>query len=130
MCEHPENPDNDEKPEEGYSVAPLPPGVTEVPPLRVPLRPAKNLLYEPAEKKPFQYTLADMFALTTAVAMFMSILSFFPLPTIAGASGVGALFSLILLAVWPPDQPLLRLGWWVLFALYLLACIGAIIIGR
>jgi hypothetical protein len=130
MSELPEHPDNDEKPEEGYPVAPLPPGVTEVPPLRVPPRLAKDLNYESDEKKPFQYTLADMFALTTAVAMFMSILSFFPLPTIAGASGIGALFSLILLAVWPPEQPLLRLGWWVLFVLYLLACIGAIILGR
>jgi hypothetical protein len=131
MKEYPENPDNDEKPEEGYPVAPLPPGVGEIPELKIPPRPHRPFIYESAEKKePFQYTLADMFALTTAVAMFMSILSFFPLPTIAGASGIGALFSLILLAIWPPEQPLLRLGWWVLFVLYLLACIGAIIFGR
>jgi hypothetical protein len=130
MSEEPDNNDNDENPKEGYSVAPLPPGVGEVPPLRVPLRPPKNLIYEPPEKGPFQYTLADLFALTTGVAVFMSILSVFPLPTLAGASGVGALFSLILLTVWPPDQPLLRLGWWVLFVLYLLTCIGAIIFGR
>ena len=84
----------------------------------------------PPPKIPFQYSLADMFVLTTAVAVFMSIMSLFPLHTIAGVSGLGALFSLILLIFWPPEQPLLRLGWWVLFALYLLACIGAIIFKR
>ena len=86
--------------------------------------------YDPPPKIPFQYSLADIFALTTAVAVFMSILKFFPLHTIAGVSGLGALFSLILLLIWPPERPLLRLGWWVLFALYLLACIGAIIFKR
>jgi hypothetical protein len=130
MSEEPDENDSDENSEEGYTVAPLPPGVGEVPPLRVPPRPVKNIVYEPAEKKPFQYTLADLFALTTGVAVFMSILSVLPLHTIAGASGIGALFSLILLAIWPPDQPLLRIGWWVLFVLYLLTCIGSIIFGR
>ena len=79
---------------------------------------------------PFQYTLADILTLTTGVAVLMSILKFFPIHTIAGVSGLGARHYVILLLIWPPERPLLRLGWWILFALYLLACIGAIIFKR
>ena len=121
--------DGDENPEEGYPLAPSPPA-KEIIPQVAPKISFQESPYDPPPKHPFQYTLADMFVLTTAVAVFMSILSLFSLPTIAGASGLGALFSLILLIFWPPGQPLLRIGWWVLFALYLLACIGAIIFKR
>ena len=120
--------DDAENPEEGYPLAPSPPAKEIIP--QVPPDINSPSPYDPPPKIPFQYSLADMFVLTTAVAVLMSILSLFSLPTIAGASGLGALFSLILLIFWPPGQPLLRLGWWVLFALYLLACIGAIIFKR
>jgi len=129
MNEPPEEADGEENPEEGYPLAPSPP-VKEYSPYVAPKIYPQISAYDPPPKIPFQYTLADMFVLTTAVAVFMSILSLFSLPTIAGASGLGALFSLILLIFWPPGQPLLRLGWWVLFGLYLLACIGAIIFKR
>jgi hypothetical protein len=121
--------DDAENTEEGYPLAPEPPA-KEIIPQVAPKISFQESPYDPPPKHPFQYTLADMFVLTTAVAVFMSILSLFSLPTIAGASGLGALFSLILLIFWPPGQPLLRIGWWVLFALYLLACIGAIIFKR
>jgi hypothetical protein len=124
----------DENPEEGYSLQsspepkkePLPYGVEEV------LK--KASVSEPSAERPFQFSLADLFALTTGVAVFMSLLSMIPagigLHSLAGIAGLGALISLILLSVWPPEQPLLRLGWWTLFVLYLLACIGAIVFGR
>ncbi len=129
MSEPSKEPADAENPEEGYPVAPLPPA-KEISPQVAPKTYSFISLYDPPPKIPFQYTLADIFALTTGVAVFMSILRFFPLHTIAGVSGLGALFSLILLLIWPPERPLLRLGWWVLFGLYLLACIGAIIFKR
>ncbi|MGA2060290.1 MAG: hypothetical protein ABSG67_07390 [Thermoguttaceae bacterium] len=121
--------DDAENPEEGYPLAPSPPA-KEIIPQVAPRISFHVSPHDPPPKTPFQYTLADIFALTTGVAVFMSILKFFPLHTIAGVSGLGALFSLLLLIFWPPERPLLRLGWWVLFALYLLACIGAIIFKR
>jgi hypothetical protein len=123
--------DEAENTEEGYPLAPSPPTKEIIP--QVPPNINSPSPYDPPPKIPFQYSLADMFVLTTAVAVFMSIMStisLFSLPTIAGACGLGALFSLILLIFWPPGQPLLRIGWWVLFALYLLACIGALIFKR
>ena len=121
--------DGEENPEEGYPLAPSPPAKEIIPQAAPRIYPQVSP-YDPPPNTPFQYTLADMFMLTTAVAVFMSIMSLFPLHTIAGVSGLGALFSLILVIFWPPSQPLLRLGWWVLFVLYLLACIGAIIFKR
>ena len=121
--------DGEENPEEGYPVAPSPPA-KEYSPYVAPKIYPRISAYDPPPKIPFQYSLADIFVLTTSVAVLMSILKFFPLHTIAGVSGLGALLSLILLLIWPPERPLLRLGWWVLFALYLLACIGAIIFKR
>lgn len=129
MSEIPEKSDSAENPQDGYPVAPLPPAKKISPQIALRISP-KVYSNEPSPEKPFQYTLADMFALTTAVAVFMSIVTMFPLPTVAGATGVGAFISLILLTVWPPEQQLLRLGWWVLFVLYLMTCIGAIIFGR
>jgi hypothetical protein len=130
----PEKFDDDENIEEGYPVAPLPPDAHEFPEPKIPYRLSKEFLSESSANKPFQFSLADMFALTTAVAVFMSIISMilsgFKNHTIAGASGIGAILSLILLSVWPSEQPLLRLGWWVLFVLYLMTCIGALIFGR
>jgi hypothetical protein len=118
--------------EEGYALAPSPPPAKR-PPLNIqPMQFSQEYSFGSAGEPPFQYTLLDLFALMTAVAAFMSILSLIPsgfaLNTVAGAAGVGAVISLILLIVWPPEQPLLRLGWWVLFSLYLLACIGAVIV--
>ncbi len=124
---------NPEALQDEYPVAPLPPEVTKRPPLLVPPKPPRDLCPEPREKERLQYTLADMFALTAAVAVFFSILSLLRAltpNTIAGTTGLGAFISLILLAFWPPEQPLIRLGWWVLFVLYLLACIAALIFGR
>jgi hypothetical protein len=130
MDEPREEPDGEENPEEGYAVAPLPPAKEYSPPMLARIY-SRISAYDFPRKKPFQYTLADMFALTTAVAVFMSIflsiLKFIPLKTIAGASGLGALLSFILLVFWTPERPLIRIGWWVLFAVYLLTCIGAII---
>jgi hypothetical protein len=120
--------DDAENTEEGYPLAPSPPAKEIIP--QVPPNINSPSPYDPPPKIPFQYTLADIFTLITGVAVLMSILKFFPIHTIAGVSGLGALFSLILLLIWPPERPLLRLGWGVLFALYLLACIGAIIFKR
>jgi len=121
--------DDAENTEEGYPLAPSPPAKEIVP--QVAPKISYNVSpYNPPPKIPFQYTLADIFTLTTGVAVLMSILKFFPLHTIAGVSGLGALLSLILLLIWPPERSLLRLGWWVLFGLYLLACIGAIVFKR
>lgn len=130
MGEMYEEPKGTKNPEEDYAVAPLPPAKEYTPPMLARIY-SRISAYDFPHKKPFQYTLADMFALTTAVAvfmsMFLSILKFIPLKTIAGASGLGTLLSLILLIFWPPEKTLIYIGWWVLFGIYLLTCIGAII---
>ncbi len=130
MDELPEERYNAEKVEEGYAIAPSPPEKKSEPQLLTRIY-SKVSAYEFPHKKPFQYTLADMFALTTAVAVFFSIffsiLKIIPLKTIAGASGLGTLMSLILLVFWPPERPLVRIGWWILFVFYLFACIWAMI---
>jgi hypothetical protein len=117
--------------DEGYPIAPSPP-VKRVEPQFLTRIYAKISAYELPHKKPFQYTIADMFALTTAVAVFLSIffsiIKLFPVKSIAGASGLGTLMSLILLLIWPPERRLIRVGWWVLFAFYLFTCIAAMIL--
>jgi hypothetical protein len=127
MYEEPARTDN---PEEGYPLAPSTPEAKPVPQVLKRVY-AKISAYEFPHKKPFQYTLADMFALTTAVAvffsLFFSILKIIPVKSIAGASGLGTLLSLILLIFWPPERTLIRFGWWALFGFYLLTCIWAMI---
>jgi hypothetical protein len=138
MSQPPEQFENDENPEEGYPVAPLPPGLHEHRPVSAlfdqQVNKQVNLEIDRKTKKPFQFSLADMFTLTTAFAVFMSIFSLitrgFAPKTMAGAAGIGAFVSGVFLLLWPPNQPLLRLGWCVLFALYLMACVGAIFWGR
>ncbi len=134
MSEQTAKPENIEKPEEEYPLAPEPPP-TKIPPPNVPLVSSfADFTYQRSRKDPFQYTLFDLFALMTAVAVFMSILSLIALggltfKIVAGVTGIGAVFSLILLVFCPPQNTLLRLGWWVLCGLYLLASIGAVIFG-
>ena len=130
MDKLPEERYNAEHPEEGYPVAPSPPAREYVPQVKPTISPLPAD-YEPPGDRPFQYTLADMFVLTTSVAVMLSIIlsimKLFPLKTIAGATGLGALISLLLLVFWPPERQFVRIGWWMLFGFYLLTCIVAMI---
>jgi hypothetical protein len=86
---------------------------------------------DPVAKPRFQYSLADIFALTACVAAFTSLLvTISSSLALGGVMAVGALGSLIMLVCWPREQLLLKLGWWVMFALFLLGCIGAMIFSK
>ncbi len=83
---------------------------------------------ESPKKLPFQYTLADMIILITVVAMFFSIIESADSKTpIMGLTGIGTFGSLVMLIFWPRNQRFLRVCWRVIFVIYLLLFIIAII---
>ena len=82
--------DDAENTEEGYPLAPSPPAKEIIPQVPPKIYPPVSL-YDPPPKIPFQYTLADIFTLTTAVAVLMSILKFFPLHYYRGGKRIGSI---------------------------------------
>lgn len=79
----------------------------------------------------FQFTLGELFMLTTALAVLLGIMSLlrWKWQIAAGLAGVGAFVSLFVLTVYEPEGRVVQTIWWVMLAFYLLACLAAFIVG-
>ena len=86
----------------------------------------------PVKKVPFQYSLADMFILTTGVALTFGVMSMlaWKWQYAAGLGGVGAFISVVLLTSYEPENKNVRAGCWVMLVFYVLTSLAAIITGR
>ena len=118
--------------EEDYGLVPVEPGLVpddeETP--QFPATPGE--LPEP-EPQRFQVSIAELLLVMVGASLLMSVLGLLPqqyaIQNFAGLAGLGVLLSMIVLAVLRPTRPVVYLGWWIMLALYVLACIAAVIKG-
>ena len=105
----------------GYALAPqdqAPAGEEPSPPAPQPESPPEGR---------FQFSLAELLLLVSAVGMILGLLRGFPRPWAAFLAGVGTLLSLAVLSVLKPDRAIVHLGWWAMLLVYLLTCIAAVL---
>ena len=83
------------------------------------------------ERFHFQFTLADLFILTTASAVLLGIMRMvaWKWQFAAGLGGVGALVCLAVITYVEPERRIALTIWWSILAFYLLACLAAVITG-
>ncbi len=116
-----------------YNVAPLDPNVrTREPMLFGP--PYDGYFHEePPEPVKFQFSLADLMLLVTAVAVCCSMIKVIPggrnAVNFAGVTGLAVLICMAVLRSAGVTRPIIRVGWWVGLCLYFTACFMAIILG-
>ena len=79
----------------------------------------------------FQFTLADLFILTTATAVLLSIMRLvaWKWQYAAGLGGVGAFISLAVITYVEPERRIAQTIWWSILTFYLLACLAAVVTG-
>jgi hypothetical protein len=90
-----------------------------------------------APRERFQFTLSELLLLLSAASFLLSVISTVlkfvpggvPAKNFAGLMGLGALVSMVLMARFPPRRAIVRVGWWTLLLLYLLACAIALLKG-
>ncbi len=81
------------------------------------------------ERFHLQFTLADLFILTTASAVLLSIMRLvaWKWQYAAGLGGVGAFVSLVVIAYVEPERRIAQTIWWSILTFYLLACLAAVV---
>ena len=81
------------------------------------------------EKYRFQFTIADLFKLTTATAVLLAIMKIMAgyWQYAAGLAGIGALVCLIIITVAEPERRIVQVIWWTMLALYVLASLAAFV---
>ena len=91
-----------------------------------------NELCTTAEKQAsrFQFSVAEMLLLVGVVALFLGVLGCFPREYAAGLAGLGALASMLVLILLKPTQPIVRLGWWIVLAIYALMILTTFLEGQ
>ena len=85
---------------------------------------------EPFDAERFQFSLAELLLLMALASLILGILGCFPRKYAAGLSGLGALVSMLVIAVLKPTRAIIYVAWWVILGIYLLTCIGEILTGR
>jgi hypothetical protein len=86
---------------------------------------------EDVEPERFQFSVAELLGLVTAVAVLLSVSRIFPgsnhAAAFAGITGLAVLATLVVMDLVGVKRPIVRTGWWVLLGLYLLICVMAVI---
>ena len=79
----------------------------------------------------FQFTLSDLFVVTTALSVLLSIMGLlkWKWQYAAGLAGIGAFVSLLVITIVEPERRTTHVIWWSFFVFYLLACLVALITG-
>ena len=79
----------------------------------------------------FQFTLSELFMVTTALAVLLSIMSLlrWKWQLAAGLAGVGAFVSLLVITIVEPERRVVQTIWWSFLVFYLLACLVAVFTG-
>ena len=133
-------------PEELYTVAQPDPDVVRSRLAMTPIIPEVVDEEEPRERRPFgegfdfeslrerlhfQFTLADLFIITTASAVLLGIMKMltWKWQFAAGLGGVGAFVCLIVLTYAETERRIAKTIWWSILTFYLLACLAAVITG-
>ena len=139
----------DYMPDELYTVSPLDPDLEKSRPDFQPIIPEVVHEYESLDGRTlaerfdfenfrdrfhfkFQFTLADLFILTTATAVLLGVMRMvaWKWQYAAGLGGVGAFVSLIVITYVAPERHIAKTIWWSILTFYLLACLAAVITGK
>jgi len=123
--------DNDQRPQRPDSVYPLRP----IDPKAGKYEPVVYAGYrppveeEPPPKERYQFTLRELMALVTSVAVVLGILGLVPngyaAENLAGVLGYVVLLSMIALIWWKPSRGILYVAWSALLVIYLIVGIAA-----
>jgi hypothetical protein len=97
------------------------------------IEPIEDFCWSPAQMAPeqfdFRFSLRDLMLLVTASAVLFALMGQLPRPVFAGVAGGFSLLMLAVLSFVEVKHPLLRMGWWLLFAIYLVASAAAALSG-
>ena len=111
-----------------YPVLPPDPERPDLKPVVKPVDLEELLEEEDKEAARFQFSLAELLMLVAGASIVLRILGCFPPEYAAALAGVGALLSMIVLAVLKPSRPIVYVGWWAIFGIYLLMCAIALVL--
>jgi len=78
------------------------------------------------DRKDLQISLKEVMGLTALACVLLGIGRWIPLPVFAGVLGLMALVSLAVASFTEIDSRIVRLVWWTLMAVYLIASIAAV----
>ena len=81
------------------------------------------------ETASFRFSLMELMLLMTTAAALFALMGRLPRPLFAGVAGGLALLMLGVLSFIEVRHPLLNVGWWLLFAVYLVASLTAALPG-
>jgi hypothetical protein len=81
------------------------------------------------EQPSFQFSMAELFLLVALVSFVLGLLNCIPPQYAAGLAGLGALVSMVVIAVLKPTRPIIYLAWWVVLGIYLLSCLRGLLAG-
>ncbi len=126
-------PEDEDDDIEEYPVAPLDPTARQREPMLFGPPYDGYFHEEPQEPQPFQFSLADLLTLVTAVAVFCGIGKMLAgrgdAVAFAGVLGLAVLIGMIVVRAIGVTRPIVRLGWWIGLGLYFTACVVSIIRG-
>ena len=83
----------------------------------------------PPEESRLQFTLADLFLLTTVTAVFLGVLVYLPRGLAAGLVGAGVLVGMIILTVLHTTERRVQVIWWAMFVVYWIISLAAVASG-
>ena len=78
-------------------------------------------------REQFQFSLSELFLVITSGAVGLAGVRWLPAGLFAGLAGVFAVLSIAMLTLFAPESRVLRLAWWTLTAMYVLAAIGSVV---
>jgi hypothetical protein len=82
-------------------------------------------LLPPAEPRQCHFSLWEMMLLVTMACVLFALMGQLSRPVFAGVAGALSLLLLGVLSFSESRHPILGLGWWLLFAIYLIASLSA-----
>ena len=77
----------------------------------------------------YQFTLRDLIILNSAIAVVLGLMRLVAPSMTAGALGAMTLLAAMALAFYQPDDKRVELAWWAMLAIYLIACLAAVVMG-
>jgi hypothetical protein len=129
MGEETGKPNEPQPADEEYPVLPPDPERVDYKPALEPFDLDELLESKEKEAARFQFSLAELLMLVAVASLVLGVLGCFPPKYAAFLAGLGALVSMLVLAVLKPSRPIIYLGWWVVFGIYLLMCVAALLPG-
>ena len=129
MVDDPQNAEQPPQADDEYPLSPLDPERAEHSSSFAPVD-LDELMESARPAQPsFQFSMAEMFLLVAVVSIVLGLLNCFPPQYAAGLAGLGALVSMLVIAILKPTRPIVYVAWWVVLGIYLLSCVRGMLTG-